>query len=510
MLERRSTREEIALIRNKLESIDACGKSVVASEEAIQTALSTMGQQAERYLSDISYSLEAGLEALGAAFEWGIAELVYQLELQREELERIVEILEAPLETQAKELRRRAEFAHGNDWIDEALADFLEAEKKNYADFTIHQSLGNIYLRKSDLTKAEEYYEKAVKYARPRSSYYTAYALWHLGRVRCLQGNIGAAYEATKEATRVEPGLVQALYDHARHCALLMKEEESMSHLREAIEIDRNYSLKALTDESFAKVAQALGVLLEALRQEAKQRALEALEDCHECLRLTADMDSDFKWHPWEKYRRVQEKKGEELKALIEETYRREPEEEGEELEELIEERYELEEKVRDLEALIEGRYGPEEDVRKVEALIRRDSYFEFLDAEKLGSYIRDDFVDQAKRWLKSQIDRVSEQIKDRQYSIDAARRRLAEGGRPTYGEFEYQGSGDAGCLWPIIWPFYAFKCYRIRQECQHIIQSRSRERQTLQGELAQLNSLYARANVFYDIYGVRARTKKP
>jgi len=270
VLERRSLGEEISLIRNKLESIEARAKSVVASEEAIETALSTMGEKAERYLSDISYGLSAGLEALGAAFEWGIAEVVYHLELQREELKRIVEILEAPLETQAKELRRRAEFAHGNDWIDEALADFLEAEKKNYTDFTIHQSLGNIYLRKNHLNKAQEYYEKAAKYAHPHSSYYAAYALWHLGRVRCLQGNNSAAYEATKEATRLQPGLVQALYEHARHCALLMKEEESMSNLREAVEIDRNYSLKALTDEGFLQTQEALRALLESLSQETR------------------------------------------------------------------------------------------------------------------------------------------------------------------------------------------------------------------------------------------------
>ncbi len=246
MLERRNSGAEISVIRNKLESIDARAKSIVAGEEAIQTALSTMGEKSERYLSDISYGLESGLEGLAAAFQWGIAEIVYHLELQSEELQRIVEVLEAPLETQAKELRRRAEFAHGNGWIDEALADFLEAEKKNYADFTIHQSLGNIYLGKNDLIKAQEYFEKAAKYARPHSSYYTAYALWHLARVKYQQGDISAAYEATKEATRIEPGLVQALYDHARHCALLMKQEESMSNLRKAIEIDRNYSLKAL------------------------------------------------------------------------------------------------------------------------------------------------------------------------------------------------------------------------------------------------------------------------
>ena len=467
-----SPREEITLIRNKLESVDVRAKSVVASEEAIETAIYAMGEKAERYLSDISYGIEAGLEALAAAFEWGMAEVVYHLELQRKELKKIVEILEAPLETQARELRHRAEFAHRNNWIDEALMDFLEAESKNYADFTIHQSLGNIYLRKNDLTKALEYYEKAAKYARPHSSYYTSYALWHLGQVKYLQGEIGSAYEATKEATRLQPHLVQALYDHARYCALFTKEEESMANLREAIEIDRNYSLKALTDESFANMGEALRALLETFRQEAKRRAQNTLNVCHECLRLAADIDSDFKWHPAETN----------LRWL-------------------------------------------EEKVRNVEALIKKDSYFDFLDAEKLASYIRDDFVDKATRWLRSQIEIASNQIKDSESSIYDAQASLGRGLRFNWGAW---GCGTAILGWPLLtmllfgftyeliglhedtaWPIaliggilsavfvlllaYALTHGKHRSKYEQIIQSNSRKRQTLQNELSQLNSLYER-----------------
>lgn len=49
-----------------------------------------------------------------------------------------------------------------------------------------------------------------------------------------------------------------------------MKEEESMSNLREAVEIDRNYSLKALTDEGFLQTQEALRALFESLSQETR------------------------------------------------------------------------------------------------------------------------------------------------------------------------------------------------------------------------------------------------
>ena len=47
-------------------------------------------------------------------------EVIDRLDLQSQALEAIKEILERPLDTQAKELRKRAEVAYLNNWIDEA------------------------------------------------------------------------------------------------------------------------------------------------------------------------------------------------------------------------------------------------------------------------------------------------------------------------------------------------------------------------------------------------------
>jgi tetratricopeptide (TPR) repeat protein len=296
-----SLQEEISSLRTKLESIDSNIKNIVASAEEIEAALSAMERKAMGYLSGISYSLEE----LGAAFAWGVEQLVYHLELQREELKRIIEILEAPLGTEAKELRRRAEFAYRNGWIDEALADFLEAEKINYMDFTVHQAIGNIYLTKNMLAKAEEYYKKAIKYSRPCSQYYTAYALWHLSRVKYLQGEINAAYEATKEAIQLEPNLVQALYDHSKYSALLNKLDESIKHLRKAIELDKNYALRTLVDEEFNSIRNAVNKLLEDLKKEKKNRVEQLLQNYYKLLRVVEKIDEMSKWHDFKEHLRM-------------------------------------------------------------------------------------------------------------------------------------------------------------------------------------------------------------
>ena len=134
--------------------------------------------------------LADGLESIASTFEWGFTEIVWQLEQQRFVLEDILRVLQAPLDTQAKELRKRAENAYKNGWFDDALEDFLESEKKNRYDFTVHQYLGNIYFfEKKNPKMALEYYNKTVKYAKPVSPYHASFALLHIGLLNYLHGD---------------------------------------------------------------------------------------------------------------------------------------------------------------------------------------------------------------------------------------------------------------------------------------------------------------------------------
>lgn len=459
-----SLQEEISSLRTKLESIDTNLKNIVASAEEIEAALSAMERKAMGYLSGISYSLEE----LGAAFAWGVEQIMYNLELQREELKRIIEILEAPLETKAKELRRRAEFAYRNGWIDEALADFLEAEKTNYMDFTIHQALGNIYLAKNMLTQAEEYYKKAVKYSRPRSDskYYTAYALWHLSRVKYLQGEINAAYEATKEAIQLEPNLVQALYDHSKYSALLNKPDESIKHLRKAIELGKNYALRALVDEEFNSIRNTVNKLLEALKKEKKNRVEQLLQNYYKLLRIVEKIDEISEWHDFK------------------------------------------------------------EHLRMFQESVDKAGYFSLLGMENdLTEHVWNGFV----KLLDSRMKRLSERIHSLEDRISTLERSMRESinkweekvvllmwlvwgilGGSIFGFFQWRISGSVvvgvitGMVYAILGPaiFLAFLTARLlfpfgnrlyHRRYQSIINSCKAERQALEGKLRNLDGFYAK-----------------
>lgn len=227
-----------------------------------------------------------GLESLASAFEWGFTELVWQFEQQRFVLENILRVLQAPLDSQAKELRKRAENAYKNGWFDDALEDFLESEKKNRYDFTVHQYLGNIYFfEKKNPEKALEYYEKAVKYAKPESPYYASLSLLHIGLIKYLHGDYSKACEATYEAIELSPNLYEAHYQNAQYLANLGLYNDAIKHLRKAIEGDRYYCVKADTEEDFNAMKKQLRLLFKELQNKAKSQANSEVEKAIELIK---------------------------------------------------------------------------------------------------------------------------------------------------------------------------------------------------------------------------------
>jgi len=259
--------------RTQLEAADR----IIVSQERIASGIDEIAVGVDRVAD--------GLEGLASAFEWGFSVMVWHLEQQRSVLQEILKVLQAPLDTQAKELKKRAENAYQNGWIPDAIEDFLQSERKNRYDFTVHQSLGNIYLfHKKNPEKALEYYEKAVKYATPESSYHASIALLHIGLTKYLQEDFQKAYEATSKAIELSPNLYEAHYQCAQYCANLDKYDEALDHLWKAIEGDRNYCLKAESEKDFDVMRKELQSFFKDLRDQAQKEAKEETDKAEELI----------------------------------------------------------------------------------------------------------------------------------------------------------------------------------------------------------------------------------
>jgi tetratricopeptide (TPR) repeat protein len=221
-------------------------------------------------------SVRGGIETLHADFNWAMGAMLWKMEMQHTTLRDILSTLQAPLDIQAKELRKRAEDAYLNSWYDEALSDFLESEQRNYQDFAVHQAIGNIYLYKqqpANLERAREYYLKAGKYAAPRSAYHAARGYLCAAFVCYLQRDDAAAMDHSRRAMELYPQLLEAFYNHAKFAAAASHPDLAIPALETAIRADREYAVKAYADADFENIAIDVTALMERLRGETRQKA---------------------------------------------------------------------------------------------------------------------------------------------------------------------------------------------------------------------------------------------
>lgn len=257
-------------LKTQTDSLKTQTQAMIAAQIASSNAIIASQDSIREGIDDLAYGIEEvkeGMQGLKAAFEYGISEVVWQIEQNRQVLTDILKVLTAPLDTQAKELRRRAEDAYSNGWFDEALEDFIESEKKNKYDFSVHISIGMIYLfQKIEKEKAIEYFEKAAKYAKPKSPYHASLALLHAAVIKRDFGLIDEAEKLTSEALSLTPDFSEALYQHALCNCLLGNIPESISSLEKAIAFDKNYCLKVNNDEAFNNIKGPISTLFEKLR----------------------------------------------------------------------------------------------------------------------------------------------------------------------------------------------------------------------------------------------------
>ena len=252
-------------------------EALIAAQIASANEIISSQERIEEGIDKVAYGIgmvAEGMSGLKAAFEWGISEVVWQIEQNRAVLKDILGVLIAPLDTQAKELRRRAEDAYANGWFKEALEDFLESEKKNKYDFLVHISIGMIYLfRKIDKEKALEYFDKAIKYAKPKSPYHASFALLHKALIKRDFGLIEEAEICTDEAVKLYNASAEALYQNAQYNALLNKPDKAIPLLKKAIETDVNYCEKIQNEKDFEKVRDDINNLFTELRDKQGEKA---------------------------------------------------------------------------------------------------------------------------------------------------------------------------------------------------------------------------------------------
>lgn len=247
-----------------------------------------MEQQVSRLRADTQASaerLETSISEVGAAFDWSLSDLVWLAEQTNATLQKVLEVLRAPLDTAARELRKRAERAYGNGWVDEALEDFLESEKKNKYDFSVAFYIANIYyIHRHESSRALEYYEKSAKYAAPESPLHATWALLHKALVHYERGELQDAYGVSQRAMEIRAGFPEGHYLLARFSACVGKQDEALQNLRQAIAADRLYCARASVEPDFAPIHASVMQLLHEVLARVMHQADALLLSCETLL----------------------------------------------------------------------------------------------------------------------------------------------------------------------------------------------------------------------------------
>lgn len=218
--------------------------------------------------------LSGGLDRLNADFNLQMGDLVWRIEMRRETLNSLLEEVRlAEFEREARAYRIRAERAYENGWYEEALADFLEAEKRNYPDFAVLRSIASIYLyHLIELPKALDYFVKTSKYARPSDTRQAAEAHFFAGIVCALMQNLEEGQWHLGQAVELNPRLFEARYQNAGLAALLGDAETVVAGLEHAINGDPRYFERAADDPLFNIVRPRVRELLDKLMKPVRQK----------------------------------------------------------------------------------------------------------------------------------------------------------------------------------------------------------------------------------------------
>ncbi|MDZ7290174.1 MAG: WD40 repeat domain-containing protein [candidate division KSB1 bacterium] len=310
-IRRNSQKERMAISQQTEEIIasrEALSKRFSSGFDAINLTLeSGFGR-----MEDIINGVGASIDALRASFDYNMALMIEQFQLQNQtmlhflqEMEAVHATLENPTLTQAREYYRIGCDRLSKGLLDKAMEALHESEKKDDTNFMTQLLIGKLYLygvtddcNVLDLKKAEKHLRAAARYAKaearvlPEANRFAGEALLHASiscyaqaQEQVLQGNTAGAqqllqdsFELARQATETYPQLSEAFYHQAKFSALLGDGKTAAASLKRAIELDEAYCLKAESDFDFRFVLSDVNQLFHGLRNKTGDEVRQKLQ----------------------------------------------------------------------------------------------------------------------------------------------------------------------------------------------------------------------------------------
>ncbi len=249
-------------------------------------------------ISEESRAIRQGIGGLKASFDMGMAGLVSQFEMERQEIrrgfEQLSEILRNRFKTDAQERFRDGKqayeqyLAHPEEpqFLFDAQSFFTESLTAYRSNPFTHLYLGHIHQEPDgpfDLEKSKEHYRLCATYAKGLENHeLTALGFFLAAWIAYVLGEFAQAVEWGLASENYSPqGIPENTFNLARAYANLPEPAPAVEYLEKAIrKFDPEYALKADMDGDFDPVREDVNALFVRLREEEAafyQKALQNL-----------------------------------------------------------------------------------------------------------------------------------------------------------------------------------------------------------------------------------------
>jgi formylglycine-generating enzyme required for sulfatase activity len=271
---RESTQAMIGAISGQTSSI-LNGINDVGSQftAAIDEGVSTLVGQMDLITGDIS--------GLDARFQWGFGQMIAQTGAMNDALDTLIKLAKEEVQRLAynhfeiaRDAFRRALYEECLEELDKAIGgDHVSPGYK--LEWRFHQMQGVVRLGfygcnpdLVDPAKAEQSFLLAARYARSDHSEEAAMAFLSAGWAAFVQGKLPEAMTHTEQAVAMDSNLTEALFQAAKIQMASGNPGSALPLLRQAIDQDTAYVVKASADSDFQRHEKELNTYLETLRQE--------------------------------------------------------------------------------------------------------------------------------------------------------------------------------------------------------------------------------------------------
>lgn len=255
-------------------------------QKEIHQALLNQSSQLQYGINKLEVAFQTGFTDIKASLDMGMAHIVSQVELQREELregfQEMSQLLENQLKTRAHEryldgkleYERFLQHPDEKQFLMDALSYFNESIEAYRGNPFCHLHLGHIYQKAEEsynLDKAQNHYQLCATYAKGiQNDELTAIGYFLASWISYVRGEVQGAIELGEKCIEYAPDTIpEAFYNLAKYHAHQEEAENSIIYLRKAIkDFDPYYAVKANLDPDFEAIQQALTSFFEELKTE--------------------------------------------------------------------------------------------------------------------------------------------------------------------------------------------------------------------------------------------------